>query len=118
MGVLPYNVSAEFLYYWLLSIDLAQLSDGSNVPQLNHKNIHPLPFPLPPSGEQQAIVSEIERRLSVTDEVEKTVTTELKRAEQLRQSILKQAFSGKLAPQDSSDEPASVLLERVKAGNL
>ena len=55
------------------------------------------------------------RHLSVADEVEKTITAELKRAEQLRQSILKQAFSGKLVPQGPNDEPASVLLERIKA---
>ena len=74
-----------------------------------------VPIPLPPLSEQQAIVSEIESRLSVADTVEKTVTAELKRAEQLRQSILKKAFSGKLVPQDPNDEPASVLLERIKA---
>ena len=73
------------------------------------------PIPLPPLSEQQAIVSEIERRLSVADKVEKTVTAELKRAEQLRQSILKKAFSGGLVPQDPSDDPASVLLERIRA---
>ena len=72
------------------------------------------PIPLPPLSEQQAIVSEIERRLSVADEVEKTVAAELKRAEQLRQSILKKAFSGGLVPQDSNNEPASVLLERIR----
>ena len=115
MGVLPYIVPTDFFYQWLLSIDLAALSDGSNVPQLNHKDIDPLPFPLPPLPEQQAIVSEVESRLSVTDEVEKTIAVELKRAEQLRQSILKKAFSGELAPQDPNDEPASVLLERIKA---
>ena len=114
MGVLPYIVPTDFFYQWLLSIDLAALSDGSNVPQINHKDIDPLPFPLPPLSEQQAIVSEVESRLSVADEVEKTVTAELKRAEQLRQSILKKAFSGKLVPQDPNDEPASVLLERIK----
>ena len=115
MGVLPYIVPTDFFYQWLLSIDLAALSDGSNVPQLNHKDIDPLPFPLPPLPEQQAIVSEVESRLSVAEEVEKTITAELKRAEQLRQSILKQAFSGKLVPQGPNDEPASVLLERIKA---
>ena len=115
MGVLPYIVPTDFFYQWLLSIDLAALADGSNVPQINHKDIDPLPFPLPPLSEQQAIVSEVESRLSVADEVEKTITAELKRAEQLRQSILKRAFSGKLVPQDPNDEPASVLLERIKA---
>ena len=115
MGVLPYIVPTDFFYQWLLSIDLTALSDGSNVPQLNHKDIDPLPFPLPPLPEQQAIVSEVESRLSVADKVEKTITAELKRAEQLRQSILRKAFSGELVPQDPNDEPASVLLEQIKA---
>ena len=118
MGVLPYIVPTDFFYQWLLSIDLAALSDGSNVPQLNHKDIDPLPFPLPPLPEQQAIASEVEFRFSIADEVERNITVELKRAEQLRQSILKKAFSGRLVPQNPNDEPASVLLERIKAEKL
>ena len=115
MGVLPYNVPTDFFYQWLQSTDLAALSDGSNVPQLNHKDIDPLPFPLPPLPEQVVIVSEVDSRLSIADEVEKTVKIELKRAERLRQSIFKKAFSGKLVPQDPNDEPASALFERIKA---
>ena len=72
-------------------------------------------LPLPPLGEQHRIVAEVERRLSVVQEVEDTVAANLKRAERLRQSILKQAFEGRLVAQDSSDEPASALLEQIKA---
>ena len=60
-------------------------------------------------------VAEVERRLSVADEIEKTVDASLSQAERLRQSILKRAFEGKLVPQDASDEPAERLLEKIQA---
>ena len=74
-----------------------------------------LAIPLPPLAEQRRIVAEVERRLSVIQQIEAAVEANLSRAERLRQSILKQAFSGKLVPQDPNDEPASVLLERIRA---
>ena len=77
--------------------------------------IHTMPVPLPPLAEQRRIVAEVEQRLSVVQQAEATVEASLARAERLRQSILKQAFSGRLVPQDPGDEPASVLLERIRA---
>ena len=72
-------------------------------------------IPIPPLAEQRRIVAEVERRLTVIQQAEAAVEANLARAERLRQSILKQAFSGKLVPQDPNDEPASVLLERIRA---
>ena len=91
-----------------------RLSSGGVQPNLNLGLIKGLAMPLPPLAEQCRIVAEVERRLSVTQKAEASVEANLRRVERLRQSILKQAFSGKLVPQDPNDEPASALLERIR----
>jgi type I restriction enzyme S subunit len=85
---------------------------GIALTHFNTKSVAALPVALPPLAEQRRIVAEVERRLSVVEELEATVSANLKRAERLRQAILRRAFAGELVPQDPSDEPASVLLER------
>ena len=81
-----------------------------NIGSLNH-----LPIPLSPTAEQHRLVAEVERRLSVVAALEASVVAALARAGRLRQAVLKQAFEGRLVAQDPDDEPASVLLERIRA---
>src|SRR6056297_3558726 len=96
---------------------------GTTSPHINIRDIILLKFPLCSSLEQQAIVTEIETRLSVCDKVEQDIEENLEKAEALRQSILKKAFEGKLLNQQELEEvhnapdwePAEVLLERVQA---
>ncbi len=84
-------------------------------PDLGLKHIRTFAIPLPPFEEQRYILSEVGRYLSIIAAMSEAIQAELKRSEQLRQSILKKAFSGLLVPQNPDDEPASVLLERIKA---
>ena len=104
-----------FYYLWGQYDATRRIGSGNNQPALNKSRVQELLIPLPPLAEQHRIVTEIDRRLSVIQKAEAAVEASLVRADRLRQSILKQAFSGKLVPQDPNDEPASVLLERIRA---
>jgi len=108
----------KFVFYYLFSSKGQQqiLSDfrGATVGGISRRFPLKVDIPIPPLPKQEQTVSEIERHLSVADEAKATLDAELKRAERLRQSILKHAFSGKLVPQDPNDEPANVLLEKIR----
>lgn len=88
---------------------------AGSMPKIDQDAVAQTPIPLPPLPEQRRIVAEVDRRLSLADAAERAVSAGLVKAKRLRQAILKRAFEGKLVPQDPHDEPASVLLERVRA---
>ena len=113
------EVNQKFIGLFFLSPgyrnEISRLSIGININNLRRENIEAMSIPLPPLTEQEQIASELERHLSVADEIEATIASELTRSEHLRQSILKHAFSGKLVLQDPNDEPAEMLLARIKS---
>jgi type I restriction enzyme S subunit len=88
---------------------------GVGRPRLNIGEIKAIPLPLPSQVEQSVIAREVERRLAAADRVATTLNRQLDRACATRQSLLREAFAGKLVPQDPTDEPASVLLESICA---
>lgn len=87
----------------------------SGVNNINSGEIQSLVVPICSVEEQEIVNAMLGEKLSNLDQLESTITTSLQQAETLRQSILKKALSGQLVPQNPDDEPASVLLERIRA---
>ena len=113
-------INAKYLTYFLNSPHAKECgniakTDGVNQSNINGTKLSSYPFPICSKSEQIAIVAAIESRLSVCDKIEQTIDQTLALSDQLRQSILKKAFEGRLVPQDPNDEPAEKLLERIKA---
>ncbi len=86
----------------------------TNLASINLGILRRFPVPIPPAAEQAEIIAQVDETLSQIDAAEMQIKHGLLRASRLRQSILKQAFEGKLVPQDPKDEPARVLLERLR----
>jgi len=112
-------VLSKFLYWFIVAEasgrkQLNGMAYGAGKPGLNLENIRSVVVPLPDLPEQEKVVELIEEKLSVIEQLEKTITDSLQQAEALRQSILKKAFSGKLVEQSPEDEGARELLERIR----
>ena len=87
----------------------------SGVNNINSGEIQSLIVPLCGLSEQEVVVERLSASLSAIEGIEAELDNQLLKAVALRQSILKKAFAGQLVAQDPSDEPASVLLDRIKA---
>ncbi len=88
---------------------------SGSMPKIDQDVVRLAAIPLPPLPEQEAIIETVEGQLIVIDHIEAEIDNQLLKADSLRQSILREAFSGQLVPQDPHDEPASVLLDRIRA---
>lgn len=117
------SISYLFLHYFMKSFYFTEYvrsqSTGTATPIINKSKWENLIIPLPPVQEQKRIVDKLEETMPLIDEYEK-LETELTKLEdefpeKLGKSILQYAVQGKLVEQNSDDEPASILLERVKA---
>lgn len=89
---LLYFINSFFGRKWVASVVSQQVWQAN----VNGTKLSNLIFPLPPISEQQKIVEEVEYRLSVVDELEQTIEAGIKKAENLKQAILKKAFNGEL----------------------
>ena len=107
----------QFCFYWFQSqYDQMRLkSSGGNQPNLNLGIIKHTQIPLPSIQEQEQIVSQIEQGFSLIENTSQIVNSTLQNLQTMKMSVLKQAFEGKLVPQDPNDEPAQILLEKIKS---
>lgn len=87
----------------------------SGVNNINSSELQNLIIPLTSIQEQEVLISLLDSILPMIKSTEIEIDKQLAKAETLRQSIMKKAFSGQLVPQDPSDEPASELLARIQA---
>ena len=90
----------------------------TNLASINLSILRAFPVPVPPPDEQSQIIAIVREQLESMLQQEIAVERGLKLATAQRQNILRAAFSGQLVPQDPNDEPASVLLERIRAEGL
>ena len=110
----------DYLYYFLLydKTQVKKSTTGSTMIHVSMENMNPRLIPIPPINEQHRIVTQIEEVMPVVDKYEASQIAlcrlNLEVFEKLKKSILQEAIQGKLAPQDPNDEPASVLLERIR----
>jgi type I restriction enzyme S subunit len=91
----------------------AKAKSTSGVNNINSGELQSLIIPLCGIEEQIAILTRLRQTLTRLDQLEIEIDQQLKRADALRQSILKKAFSGRLVAQDAHDKPAAVLMERI-----
>ncbi|NOK57664.1 MAG: Restriction endonuclease S subunit [Chloroflexi bacterium AL-W] len=82
---------------------------------LSVSKIKDITIPLPPKNEQKRIVDAVNECISILDRIQEIIRINVKRGQRMRQSILEKAFEGRLVEQHSGDEPASELLERIRA---
>ena len=114
-------VETKFLHYLLLSEPVRRhfrdnaTGTAGNMPKINQPTVLTAPVTWPSREEQAEIVRRVESLFDYADRLEARFATARAQTERLTPALLAKAFRGELVPQDPSDEPASELLERIRA---
>ncbi|MRS02680.1 hypothetical protein EG832_05575, partial [bacterium] len=112
-GVLPHYIT-YVLAEGSFTGKLEEFFTGSTIKHFTGASLRKYPFPVPTLEEQQIIIDEIEKSLTIIAALESSTTKLFQHIALLRQSILDKAFNGQLVDQNTDDEPASKLLDRIE----
>ena len=111
-------IFSEYIYLLCISPyfqnEIIKNASATTLPIINKSKFEKLFLPLPPLSEQHQIVEKIEELLALVDDLETNKTDLQSYIKQAKSKVLEMAVRGELVPQNSEDEPASVLLERIK----
>jgi type I restriction enzyme S subunit len=99
-------------------LNMRELAEGGNQPNLNLSKVKEFEIPLPSLAEQTEIVRRVEALFALADHIEARCTAARTQAQRLTPLVLAKAFRGELVPQDPNDEPASALLARIASSNI
>ncbi len=110
-------IEPEYVWFWALAEYEGNrgVGRGGSQPALNGAKVRAFPLPLPTRDEQREIVRRVESIFAYADRLEARYAAARAQVERLTPALLAKAFRGELVPQDPDDEPASVLLERIRA---
>ena len=105
----------DYVAFIINSMNLEDYITGSAQPKLTQDNLNKIPIPLPPLAEQRRIVKAVDELFEQIDIIERSEKELEEAANKTRDKLLNLAIQGHLVPQDPNEEPASVLLERIRA---
>ena len=111
----PDKFILEYLCFYINAINLEKYVTGSAQPKMTQDNMNFILIPLPPYNEQKRLSNHLDNIMAIVYHIEDNKTEVLETISRTKSKILDLAIRGKLVPQDPNDEPASVLLERIRA---
>ena len=111
------DYSADYIYYYLMRVyeETRLVGTGNNQPALNKERVQKLTIPLAPPDEAMVVAQSVSSIFAWIDRLASEATSARKLIDKFEQTIRANALRGALVPQDPNDEPASVILDRIRA---
>lgn len=110
-----FNTTITYLSYYLNTINYENIITGTAQKKLNQERLLNILIPLPPLYIQDQIVQKLEQLSEIKDSLLSHAESQLNYTKKMREALLQEAIRGELVPQDENVEPASILLEKIKA---